>query len=83
MPQYSYFCTGSHRWDKETFDLVTKPIVVEDQCWVAAMVRLAPGVIVRSNTVLGMGVQAAGEHEPNSVYLADNAELRKQPRLNT
>jgi hypothetical protein len=43
ISQGAYLCTGSHRWDRDTFDLVTKPIVIEDQCWVGAMARVAPG----------------------------------------
>lgn len=81
ISQGAYFCTGSHRWNKETFDLVTRPIVIEDQCWVAAMVRLAPGVIVRENTVLGMGLQAAGEYDGDSVYRLNTSDPRKQSRL--
>ena len=83
ISQGAYFCTGSHRWDKETFDLVTRPIVIEDQCWVAAMVHLAPGVIVRKNTVLGMGLQATGEYDADSVYQPGSKEQRKHSRINT
>lgn len=58
ISQGAYLCTGSHRWDKETFDLETKPIVIEDQCWVGAMARIAPGVVMGQGAVLMMGSTA-------------------------
>jgi putative colanic acid biosynthesis acetyltransferase WcaF len=55
ISQGAYLCTGNHRWDKETFDLEIKPIVIEDQCWVGAMARIGPGVIMGSGAVLTVG----------------------------
>jgi putative colanic acid biosynthesis acetyltransferase WcaF len=56
-----YLCTGSHRWDRQSFDLETKPIVVEDKAWLGAMCRVAPGVRVGEGAVLTMGSVAVGE----------------------
>jgi putative colanic acid biosynthesis acetyltransferase WcaF len=55
ISQGAYLCTGSHRWDKATFDLETRPIVIEDQCWVGAMAKVAPGVRMEEGAVLAMG----------------------------
>jgi putative colanic acid biosynthesis acetyltransferase WcaF len=63
ISQGAYLCTGSHRWDKETFDLETKPIVIEDQCWVGAMARVGPGVTMRAGAVLTMGSIATSSLE--------------------
>lgn len=80
ISQGAYFCTGSHRWDTKTFDLVTKPIVVEDRCWIAAMVSLAPGTTLRQGAVLGMNFAASGEYEPDTVYLWKTDSARRMRR---
>lgn len=80
ISQGVYFCTGNHRYDRQTFDLVTASIVVEDQCWVAAMVRLAPGTRVRAGAVLAMGLQASGEYETNTIHCSGAGESRKRGR---
>ena len=36
ISQRALLCTGSHDWSKESFDLITKPITVEDGVWICA-----------------------------------------------
>lgn len=52
ISQGAYICTGSHDWASDSFDLVTKPVTVGDQCWVAAFARLSPGVRMEEGSVL-------------------------------
>ena len=42
ISQRAFLCTGSHKFKTETFDLVTKPIVVEEGCWIAAGASSGP-----------------------------------------
>lgn len=77
ISQGAYFCTGSHRWDRETFDLVTKPIVLGDRCWIAAHVRVALGSIVNDGAVLTMGMLASGEYEAKKIYHAETIFVEK------
>ncbi len=46
VSQQVFLCTGSHRFDKETFDLIVKPIRIESGCWLAARAFVAPGVTI-------------------------------------
>lgn len=55
LSQRAYLCTGSHDWKVETFDLQTKPIVVENQVWVAAQAFIGPGVTLGEGSVVGAG----------------------------
>lgn len=55
ISQGVYMCTGNHRWDRHSFDLVTKPIRVEDHCWIGAKAKISPGVICHSGAVLTIG----------------------------
>ena len=52
VSQYSYLCTGSHDMGAEAFDIFARPIVVEDQAWVAAGVLVHPGVTIGRGAVV-------------------------------
>lgn len=53
VSQRSYLCTGSHDHTSEAFDIYAKPIVIEDEAWVATDVFIAPGVIIGKGAVIG------------------------------
>ena len=55
LSQGAYLCTGSHDWSRERFDLVVKPILLEDGVWIAARSVVGPGVTARRGAVLGLG----------------------------
>ena len=51
--QKSYLCTGSHDFQSESFDIFQKPIVIEDEAWVATDVYIPPGVTIGKGAVIG------------------------------
>ena len=53
ISQRSYICTGTHDAFKETFDISSQNITIEDQCWLATDVFVAPGVTIGRGTVVG------------------------------
>lgn len=53
VSQYSYLCTGSHDYQQPHFPLVSKPITIGEQCWVAADVFIGPGVSIGEGAVIG------------------------------
>jgi putative colanic acid biosynthesis acetyltransferase WcaF len=53
VSQRSYLCTGSHDHTAEAFDIYAKPIVIEDEAWVATDVFIAPGITIGKGTVIG------------------------------
>lgn len=53
ISQKSYLCTGSHNYSVKAFDIYAKPIVIEDEAWVATDVFIAPGVIIGKGAVIG------------------------------
>ena len=55
ISQRVFLCTGSHDWAKESFDLITKPIIIEDGVWICANVFVGPGVTIGENTVVTAG----------------------------
>ena len=53
VSQRSYLCTGSHDYTSITFAIYSQPIVLEDECWLATDVYVAPGVTIGTGTVVG------------------------------
>ncbi len=61
ISQGAYLLTGNHDYSKTTFDLMTKPILIEDGVWIGAKSIVCPGVICRSHAVLTAGSVARNE----------------------
>jgi putative colanic acid biosynthesis acetyltransferase WcaF len=53
VSQKSYLCSGTHNFRRESFEIQSSPIIIEDQVWLAADVFVAPGVTVGKGTVVG------------------------------
>jgi putative colanic acid biosynthesis acetyltransferase WcaF len=53
VSQRSYLCTGSHDHTSEAFNIYAKPIIVEDEAWVATDVFIAPGITIGKGAVIG------------------------------
>jgi putative colanic acid biosynthesis acetyltransferase WcaF len=47
-----YLNTGGHEYNKKTFDIFFKPLVIEDQCWITTDVYVAPGVTIGKGTIV-------------------------------
>ena len=71
LSQRSFLCTGSHNFHKDTFDLVVKPVVIEDEVWVAAQAFVGPGVVLRSKSVVSAG-SVVLESAPPGSFLRGN-----------
>ncbi|HEV7383163.1 MAG TPA: WcaF family extracellular polysaccharide biosynthesis acetyltransferase [Dyadobacter sp.] len=48
-----YLNTGGHDYQKVTFDIFSKPVVIENECWLTNDVYIAPGVTVGRGTIIG------------------------------
>ena len=53
VSQRSYLCAGSHHHLNPDFSIYTKPIIIKNQCWLAADVFVAPGITIGEGTVVG------------------------------
>ena len=52
LSQRAFLCTGSHDFNKASFELITKPITIEPHCWVATGAFIAPGTTVEQGTMV-------------------------------
>jgi len=53
ISQRSYLCAASHDYTKKDFPIFSQTILIEDECWLATDVYVAPGVRIGTGTVVG------------------------------
>ncbi|HTF03301.1 MAG TPA: WcaF family extracellular polysaccharide biosynthesis acetyltransferase [Bacteroidia bacterium] len=73
ISQGGFLLTGNHDYAKPTFDLVVKPIVLEDGAWVGAKSVVCPGVTMKTHAVLSVGSIATSDLEPWAIYQGNPA----------
>jgi putative colanic acid biosynthesis acetyltransferase WcaF len=82
ISQRAFLCTGSHDFKSPMFDLIVKPITVEDGAWLSASSWVGPGVKVGSHAVLTAGSVATKDLEAWGIYQGNPAARVKQRILN-
>jgi putative colanic acid biosynthesis acetyltransferase WcaF len=78
ISQRAFLCTGSHDYTSPTFDLITRPIRVEQGAWLGAGVFVGPGVAVGSHAVLTAGSVATKNLEPFGIFQGNPAILARK-----
>jgi putative colanic acid biosynthesis acetyltransferase WcaF len=53
VSQKTYLCAASHDITDPKHPLITKPIIIKDQVWIAAAAYVGPGVTVGQGAVIG------------------------------
>ncbi len=53
VSQYSYLCGATHDFEHPNFLLTPGPIMIGNNCWIAADVFVAPNVTIGDGTVVG------------------------------
>lgn len=53
ISQRSYLCAGTHDYTNIAFPILNPKIVIEDECWLATDVYVAPSVRIGRGTVVG------------------------------
>jgi putative colanic acid biosynthesis acetyltransferase WcaF len=61
LSQGVYLCTGSHDHRSISFDLIVKPIVIEEQAWIAARSIVLQGVTIGRGAVVAAGSVVTGD----------------------
>jgi len=77
ISQGAYLCTGSHNHRQKTFDLITLPINIEDQCWIAARAFIGAGVTMGVGSVAGAGAVVMRDVPPGMSAYGNPVKLRK------
>ncbi|MCP4178836.1 MAG: colanic acid biosynthesis acetyltransferase WcaF [bacterium] len=71
ISQNCFLCTGNHDWQKETFDLITKPIEIKDGAWICANSFVGPGVTIGYNTIVTAG-SVVTKNMPDNMICSGN-----------
>jgi len=82
ISQRAFLCTGSHNYKSPTFDLIVKPILVEQGAWLGAGAWVGPGVRVGSHAVLAANSVAAKDLQPFGIYQGNPAVLVRRRVIN-
>jgi putative colanic acid biosynthesis acetyltransferase WcaF len=78
VSQRAFLCAGTHEIADPEFPLVTKPIHIGAEAWVAADAFVGPGVVVGKGAILGARGVAFRDLEPWTVYVGNPAKPLKR-----
>ncbi|MGD1843917.1 MAG: WcaF family extracellular polysaccharide biosynthesis acetyltransferase [Salibacteraceae bacterium] len=81
ISQGALVLSGNHNYKSTQFDLMVKPIMVEDGAWVGAMCTVCQGVTVGSHAVLTVGSVAASDLGPYSINKGNPAVKIKERKI--
>jgi putative colanic acid biosynthesis acetyltransferase WcaF len=73
--------TGSHDISLPTFDLITKPITIKDNVWIATGAMVLPGVTIGEGAVVAAGAVIVKDVEPWTVVGGNPAKVIKKREL--
>lgn len=81
LSQGAMLLSGNHNYSRPTFDLMVKPIVLEDGVWIGAQSMVTGGVVCGSHSVLGVLSVASGHLEAYGIYRGNPAGKIKTRRI--
>jgi putative colanic acid biosynthesis acetyltransferase WcaF len=81
ISQGAMLLCGNHNYKKSTFDLIIKPIVIEEGAWIGAKAVVCPGVTVFSHALLTVGSIATKNLDAYSVYQGNPAVKIKERNI--
>jgi len=68
LSQYAHLCAGTHDYTRPDMPLLTLPITLEDDVWIAADAFVGPGVVIGAGAVVGARSSVYKALEPWAVY---------------
>lgn len=81
ISQKSYICTGSHNYLQSDFPIFAKKITIEDECWLATDVFVAPGITINKGTVVGSRSSVYNNLPSNKVCVGNPAKIIKNRKV--
>jgi len=80
LSQYAHLCAGTHDHTSRDYPLLREPIVIGEDCWIAADAFVGPGVTVGDRTVVGARASVFGDLPPDVIAVGNPAKPAK-PRV--
>jgi len=73
ISQNSIILTGNHNYKVDSFDLMTKPIVVEDEVWIGANCFITNGITLKKKSVILVSSTIIQSTEEGGIYKGNPA----------
>lgn len=83
ISQGAMLLCGNHNYKKSTFDLIIKPIIIEDGAWIGAKSVVCPGVIAKTHSILTVGSIATSNLEAFTIYQGNPAATIRKRIIST
>lgn len=81
ISQRSYICTGSHDYNKQDFPIYAKKITIEEGCWLATDVFVAPGLRIEKGTIVGARSSVFNDLKAFSIYAGSPAKFVRKRNI--
>lgn len=79
LSQGAMLLTGNHNYKKNSFDLISKSITLEEGVWIGSKSVVCPGIVCKSHSILTVGSVATRDLEPYTIYQGIPSEpIRKR-----
>jgi len=75
VSQKAYLCTASHNYNDKGFPLITSPIMIENEAWVAADTFISMGVTVGEGAVVGARAAVYKDVDPWTIVGGNPAKI--------
>lgn len=75
ISQGAHLCTASHAHDSANFELVTAPIHIEEDAWVAAEAFVGPGVTISKAAVVGARAVVVRNVDERAIVVGNPARV--------
>ena len=73
VSQGALILSGNHNFKKKSFDLLTKPIIIEEGAWIGAKSVVTQGIVIPKNSVLTVASVASNNMEEAAIYRGNPA----------
>ncbi|MEY2943460.1 MAG: hypothetical protein RLY97_1474 [Pseudomonadota bacterium] len=81
ISQRAHICASSHDVRDPLFQLILRPVVIGDGCWVAAEAFVGPGVVMGDRSVLAARGALFGAAEADGIYSGNPAVFLKKREM--
>ena len=81
ISQGAMILCGNHNYKVDSFDLITKPITLEDGVWLGAQSTVCPGVICHSHSILSVKSVATANLEAHGIYQGNPAKKVRERNI--
>ena len=75
ISQKSYICAASHDYLQLDFPIFVGVVIIQDECWLATDVFVAPGVTIHKGTVIGARSSVYKDLPANKVCIGNPAKI--------